>query len=55
MIAMDLPAKMGYFGEFEYFGGKNVFKKMRVVLFDPIKTVQAENNLSAEGSLSLRK
>jgi alpha-glucosidase len=38
----------------DYFG-KNVFKKMRVVLFDPIKTVQAENNLSAEGSLSLRK
>jgi alpha-glucosidase len=37
------------------YAGKDVFKKMRVVLFDPKEIVQAESNLSAEGSLSLRK
>jgi alpha-glucosidase len=37
------------------YDGKNVFKKMRVVLFDLKKIVRAKHNLSAEGSLSLRK
>ncbi len=37
------------------YSGKNVFKKMRVVLFDPKKIVEARHNLSAEDSLSLRK
>ena len=37
------------------YSGKNVFNKMRVVLFDPKKIVQAESNLTAEGSLLLRR
>jgi alpha-glucosidase len=37
------------------YSGKDVFKKMRVILFDPEKIVQARHNLSAESSLVLRK
>jgi alpha-glucosidase len=37
------------------YSGKNVFKKMRVILFDPKEIVQARHNLSTEGSLRLRK
>jgi alpha-glucosidase len=37
------------------YDGKDVFKKMRVVLFDPEKTVQAGHRLSAKGALILRK
>lgn len=37
------------------YDGKNVFKKMRVFLFDPKEIVQAKHSLSAEGSLVLRR
>jgi len=37
------------------YSGNNVFKQIRIVLFDAKNIVQAESSLNAEGSLHLRK
>ena len=37
------------------YAGNNVFKTMRVILFDPLKKIEARCDLGANGSLALRR